>query len=159
VVHDLLRDGLGLRLDDASQVRAGRIAAVVLGLGAIGLGVLFEGVNVSFLVGWAFNVAASTNLPALVMLLFWRRTTRLGVIVSMSVGLGTSLGWILLSPDTLERVFGYTAAEATARSPVPFSQPAIVTVPLAFLALVVASLLGDRRPPAVRGHPAGDPSG
>ena len=34
--------------------------------------------NVTFLVGWAFNIAASANLPALVMLLFWKRTTQAG---------------------------------------------------------------------------------
>lgn len=145
VVYDLLRDGLRLELDDSAQVKAGRVAAVLLGAGAIALGVLFEGVNVSFLVGWAFNVAASANLPALVMLLFWRRTTKEGVIAAMAVGLASSLGWILASPDTLEKLFGYSAADAAASSPVPFSQPAIVTVPLGFAVLVCVSLMTSRR--------------
>jgi len=145
VVYDLLRDGLRLELDDSAQVKAGRAAAVLLGAGAIALGVLFEGVNVSFLVGWAFNVAASANLPALVMLLFWRRTTKEGVIAAMAVGLVSSLGWILASPDTLEKLFGYSAADAAAASPVPFSQPAIATVPLGFAVLVCVSLMTSRR--------------
>jgi cation/acetate symporter len=144
VVHDLMRDGLRIELDDAAQVRTGRIAAVVLGVGAIALGVLFEGVNVSFLVGWAFNVAASANLPALVMLLFWRGTTWQGVVASMSVGLLSSLGWILASPDTLEKLFGLSAARALDATLVPFSQPAIVTVPLGFAVLVVVSILTRR---------------
>jgi cation/acetate symporter len=102
--------------------------------------VLFEKMNVSFLVGWAFNIAASANLPALVMLLFWRRTTKQGVIAAMSVGLLSSLGWVLASADTIEKVYGFGAGEAQALAWVPFSQPAIVTVPLGFVVLIVVSL-------------------
>jgi cation/acetate symporter len=144
VAHDLLKDVFQLKLDDRGQVRAAKIASVALGLGAVGLGILFERMNLTFLVGWAFNVAASANLPALVMLLFWKRTTKEGIIAAMSVGLVTSLAWILGSADTLEKVFGYSAADASARALVPFSQPAIVTVPLGFLTLVVVSLLTPR---------------
>ncbi|MFM7050508.1 MAG: cation acetate symporter [Planctomycetota bacterium] len=145
VAHDLMKDVFKVGLDDRAQVRCGRIAAVALGLGSIALGIAFEKMNVSFLVGWAFNIAASANLPALVMLLFWRRTTREGVIAAMSVGLVSSLAWILCSSDTLEKVYGYSAADAAASALVPFSQPAIVTVPLGFATLVVVSLLSRPR--------------
>jgi cation/acetate symporter len=146
VVHDLLRDGFRWKMSDEQQVRVGKRVAVVLGAGAIVLGILFEKMNVTFLVGWAFNVAASANLPALAMLLFWKRTTKEGVIAAMSVGLVSSLAWILLSADTLEKVYGYSAADAAAASIVPFSQPAIVTVPLGFATLVAVSLVtGGRR--------------
>jgi cation/acetate symporter len=145
VAHDLLKDVFLLKLSDREQVRAGKIAAVGLGVIAIGLGVMFEKMNVTFLVGWAFNVAASANLPALVMLLFWARTTKQGIIASISVGLVSSLTWILLSADTLEKVYGYSATESLASSIVPFSQPAIVTVPLGFVVLVVVSLLTAQR--------------
>ncbi len=141
VAHDLLKDVFQMKLDDRGQVRAAKIASFVLGLGAVMLGILFERLNVTFLVGWAFNVAASANLPALVMLLFWKRTTKEGIIAAMSVGLVSSLAWILGSADTLEKVFGYPAAEAAASAIVPFSQPAILTVPLGFLTLVIVSLL------------------
>jgi cation/acetate symporter len=53
-----------------------------------------------------------------------------------------SLGWILLSADTFEKVYGLPRAD----SPVPFSQPGLVTIPLGFLVLVVVSLLSP--PPA-----------
>jgi cation/acetate symporter len=146
VAHDLLRDVMRIELDDGQQVKAARVAAVVLGAGSIVLGIVCEKMNVTFLVGWAFNVAASANLPSLVMLLFWRRTTREGIIAAMSVGLVSSLAWILLSPDTLEKVFGYSAVEAAELTIVPFSQPAIVTVPLGFAVLVAVSLLSRPRP-------------
>jgi cation/acetate symporter len=149
VAHDLLKDVLRWDLTDREQVRAGKIAAVALGLGAVVLGVLFEKMNVTFLVGWAFNIAASANLPALVMLLFWRRTTKQGVIAAISVGLVSSLCWVLGSADTMEKVYGFSATEAREAALVPFSQPAIVTVPLGFIVLVCVSLwTAPRRPPA-----------
>jgi cation/acetate symporter len=150
VAHDLLGHVLGVVRDEAHKVRCARLATIGLGAGAMGLGVLFAELNVSFLVGWAFNIAASANLPALVMLLYWSGTTRSGVIASILVGLATSLCWVLVSADALEKVFGLTAAEAAERTPVPFSQPALVTIPLSFATLVLVSLAtrGARRPEA-----------
>jgi cation/acetate symporter len=108
----------------------------------MGLGILFKDFNVGFLVGWAFNIAASANLPALVMLLFWKRTTAAGIIAAVTVGMVASLGWILLSADTFEKVYGLSRDLA----PVPFSQPGLVTIPLGFVVLVVVSLLTRPRP-------------
>ncbi len=51
-----------------------------------------KGMNVSFLVGLAFAVAASANLPAIVMLLFWKKTTAKGIAASIVVGIVASLG-------------------------------------------------------------------
>src|SRR5439155_15918787 len=65
VVHDLLTSVLRLKLTDHHKVRVGKLAAVIVGLIAIALGIWFKGFNASFLVGWAFSVAASANLPSL----------------------------------------------------------------------------------------------
>jgi cation/acetate symporter len=137
VAHDLAANVLRIPLTDYEKVRVGKIAAVGVGLIAIVLGILFERMNVSFLVGWAFSVAASANLPALVMLLFWPRTTKAGIIAAVVVGMVSSLAWILLSGDTFRDVYGLDPASA----PVPFSQPGIVTIPLGFITLIVVSLL------------------
>ena len=111
---------------------------------AIALGIVFEEMNVGYLVGWAFSVAASANLPALVMLLFWQRTTKQGVIAAVVMGMVSSLAWILLSQDTFTQVYGLTEGWLT-----PFSQPGIVTIPLGFLTLVVVSLMTPRHEDAV----------
>ncbi len=147
VAHDLMANFLKLKMDEFQQVRAAKIAAAGVGLLAIVLGILFAKVNVAFLVGWAFNIAASANLPALVMLLFWKRTTKEGIAAAVTVGMLASLGWILLSAQAYKDVYGLDPANAI----VPFSQPAIVTIPLGFLVLVVVSLLTQHRkanPPA-----------
>jgi len=137
VAHDLLTNVFKLRLGDHAMVRAGKIAAVVVGAIAMVLGVLFERMNVTFLVGWAFNIAASANLPALVMALYWKRATKQGIAAAILVGMVSSLGWILMSAQAFRDVYGLPVASAL----VPFSQPAIVTLPLGFLVLVVVSLL------------------
>lgn len=143
VAHDLLGGVMGFHFSEHDQVRVAKIAAVVVGAIAIVLGIQFQNLNVSYLVGWAFSIAASANLPALVMLLFWRRTTAAGIIASVVVGMFSSLGWILLSADTFSKVYGIDPAN----SPIPFSQPGIVTIPLALLTLVIVSLMTGNSPP------------
>ena len=140
VAHDLLGGVFGMELSGRMQVRVAKIAAVVVGGVAIVLGILFKEMNVGFLVGWAFSIAASANLPALVMLLFWKGTTKQGIVASILVGMTSSLGWILLSADTYKSVYGLDEADAI----VPFSQPGIITIPLAFVTLVVVSMMTKR---------------
>ena len=110
---------------------------MVVGLAAVWLGILFEKLNVTFLVGWAFNVAASANLPALVMMLFWPRTTKQGITAAILVGMASSLAWVLLSAQAYQDVYGLPPERAL----VPFSQPGLVTIPLGFVVLIVVSLL------------------
>jgi len=121
-------------------VRAGKISAFVIGGIAIMLGILFQGVNVTFLVGLAFAVAASANLPAIIMLLFWKKTTAKGIAASIMVGVVVSLLLIAFSPE-LYKIYGMNPADA----PVPINNPAIISVPLSFITLVVVSLLTQKR--------------
>ena len=137
VARDLATTVLGAAPDDRAQVRIARGAALALGAGAMALGLLFKNLNASFLVGWAFNVAASANLPALLMALFWKRATRQGIAAAILTGLASSLAWVLLSKDAFEKVYGLPGADALA----PFSQPAIVTIPLSAAAGIAVSLL------------------
>ena len=136
VAHDLMDNFLGIKMTDAGKVMAGKISAVVVGIIAIYLGIVFEGMNVSFLVGWAFAVAASANLPAILMLLFWKKTTAKGVAASIIVGLVSAMGLILISPDMWVR-YGMLPQNA----PISFNSPALVSIPLSFIALVVVSLM------------------
>ncbi|WP_029911555.1 cation acetate symporter [Pelobacter seleniigenes] len=139
IAHDLMDNFLGMQMTDRGKVRAGKISAIVIGCIAIYLGIVFEGMNVSFLVGWAFAVAASANLPAILMLLFWSKTTAKGVAASILVGLVSSLGLILVSPDMWVR-YGMLPADA----PVQFNSPALISIPLSFIALVLVSLMSQK---------------
>jgi cation/acetate symporter len=142
VAHDLATGLFKLQLNDHEKVRVGKIAAVIVGIIGIVLGIIFENFNVTFLVGWAFNVAASANLPSLVMLLFWKRTTKHGITASIFVGLFSSLTWVLCSGEAYDKIYGWNKADSF----LPFNQPALVTLPLAFIVLIVVSLFTP--PPA-----------
>ena len=147
VTHDLCSSYLGWEMTDTEKVRLAKISSVVVGCIAILLGIQFKGMNVGYLVGWAFSVAASANLPALVMILFWQKTTKEGVIAAIIVGMVSSLGWILLSADTFKDVYGLSGHPGF----VPFSQPGIVTIPLGFLTLVLVSMMTRKPEAAIAG--------
>ncbi|MDP3177746.1 MAG: hypothetical protein Q8M76_07570, partial [Spirochaetaceae bacterium] len=136
VAHDLMDRFGNMIKNDKHKVAAGKVAAFVVGGLAIVLGIIFKGMNVSFLVGLAFAVAASANLPSIVMTLFWKRTTSKGITASIIVGIVASIGLILLSP-TMYELYGLDPASA----PVPLKNPGIISIPASFLAIVVVSLL------------------
>ncbi|MEZ4386142.1 MAG: cation acetate symporter [Candidatus Krumholzibacteriia bacterium] len=141
VAHDLMDRYGGMNLTEHQKVKAGKVAAFVVGIVAIVLGIVFRGVNVSFLVGWAFAVAASANLPAILMLLFWKRTTAAGIVASIIVGIVAALGIILTGPAMFAGPYGLTAEDAWH----PLGQPGIISIPLSFLTLIVVSLVTENK--------------
>jgi len=92
-------------------------------------------------VGWAFAVAASANLPAILMLLFWPKTTAAGITSSIFVGIVAALGIILTGPAMFAGPYGKTAADALH----PLGQPGIISIPLSFLTLIVVSLATQKK--------------
>ena len=117
------------------EIRVARFATVGLALVAIVLGVAFKGQNVAFMVGLAFAIAASANFPALVLSVFWRRTSTAGAAASMVVGTLSTLSFIALSPAVQVDLLGKPDAWF------PLKNPALVTIPLSFLTGIVVSLL------------------
>jgi cation/acetate symporter len=140
VAHDLMDRFFGMNLSDHRKVAMGKVAAVSVGIIAIILGILFQGVNVTFLVGLAFAVAASANLPSIIMLLFWKKTTPQGIVASIFVGITLSIGIILFSPDLYE-LYGRPRADA----PIPFANPGIFSITASFITIVVVSLLTQKK--------------
>ncbi|MBM4096300.1 MAG: cation acetate symporter [Planctomycetes bacterium] len=139
VAHDLADRYLALALSDSSKIMLGKGAALGVGAVGIALGIVFKGMNVTFLVGLAFAVAGSANLPAIIMILFWPRVTSAGIIASITVGMISSLGLIALCPD-MWGLYGLPPSQA----PVPFSNPGIVSIPLSFITLVMVSLASTK---------------
>lgn len=140
VANDLVERGFGLSHSGAAKVLVAKAAAVTVGLVAIVLGILLKGMNVGFLVGWAFAVAASANFPSIIMVLFWKGTTSQGVVASILTGIVGSLGIILLGPDMFE-VYGLGREAAL----IPLGQPGLISMPLSFLVLIVVSLMTNGR--------------
>jgi cation/acetate symporter len=139
VAHDVwnsvLKRGEG---EERQEVRIGRIAAVSVGALAILLAILAgKGFNIQFLVGLAFSVAASANLPALLLSLTWRRFTTTGAVIGVAVGLVVSIVLIILSPT----VWPGPDSEG---GPFPLQNPAIVSIPLGFFACWLGTVLSSR---------------
>lgn len=139
IAHDFIDKYLQVKMTDKGKVTAGKISAICVGVFAITLGILFKGMNVSFLVGLAFAVAASANLPAILFLLFWKKTTAKGIAWSIIVGITSSIGIILFSPTMYEK-YGLIPKDA----PIPLDNPGIISIPLAVITLVTISLLTQK---------------
>ncbi len=134
VAHDLMDCFMGITMNSKEKVVVGRMSAFVVGCGAIYFGLIFEGMNVSYLAGLTFALAAAANLPALLMALFWSKTTGKAVVCSMLTGLFGSIVLILLSPEMYVR-YGRPAADA----PFALNNPALVMIPLSLLVLILVS--------------------
>lgn len=120
------------------EVKVARITAFVVGLLAIGIAiVLGPDVNVAFLVGLAFAVAASANLPVIVFSIFWRRFNTTGAVSGLGVGLLASILLIAVSPDFMENPL------------FPLKNPAIASIPIGFAAAIIGTLLGKNEPDAI----------
>ncbi|MBP0594974.1 cation acetate symporter [Paraburkholderia sp. LEh10] len=136
VSHDLYACWLARgNANEAREMRMSRYATLTLSVVAIGLGILFEHVNVAFLVGLVAAVAASANFPVLVSSIFWRGMTTRGAVVGGSLGLISSVLLTLLSKSVWVDVLHQ------AHAPVFLDNPALVSVPLAFAGIWVGSLL------------------
>ncbi|MCS5480463.1 cation acetate symporter [Corynebacterium sp. YIM 101645] len=139
VAHDVyssvFRDG---KATEEETVRVSRITVVILGLVSIVLGILAMQQNVAFLVSLAFAVAASANVPTILFSLYWRRFNTAGAVASMYTGVVSALVLIALSPAV--------SGAPTAMFPnadwsiFPLTSPGLVSIPLAFLAGIIATL-------------------
>ncbi|MFD2643640.1 cation acetate symporter [Pseudomonas japonica] len=134
ISHDLyvtvLKRG---QASEAEEMKVSRLAVVGLGLVAIALGILFEQVNIAFLVGLTFGIAASANFPVLIMAMYWKGLTTRGAICGGLAGLISSLTLVTLSPTVWVTVLGH------AQAIFPYDHPALFSMPLAFLVLVLVS--------------------
>lgn len=128
----------GRETTQEQEIRVAQIAAFVMGAVAILLAIKLQSVNVAFLVGLAFAVAASANLPAIVLALFWPRFNTFGAVCGLGVGLISSILLIVLSPS----VMGTEAKALIHAHPVfPLKNPGIVSIPLGFLGAIFGTLL------------------
>ncbi|MFF3285559.1 cation acetate symporter [Streptomyces sp. NPDC003023] len=127
-----------------SEVAVARVAAVCIGAVAIALGLLARDLNVAFLVGLAFAVAASANLPVLLYSLFWRNFTTRGAVWSVYGGLVPAVLLVLLSPVV-------SGGERSLFPGVdfqvfPLENPGLVSIPLGFLAGWIGTVVSSEPP-------------
>ena len=147
VAHDIwsnvVRSG---RDSEKEEVWVAKIAAVAIGAIAIAVAVIGgAGLNVSFMVGLAFAVAASANFPALLLALSWRRFNTTGAIVGVLTGVFSSVLLVIISP----KVWPGADSEGGAFGFYDLANPGIVSIPLGFIGCWVGTMLA-REPAAER---------
>ncbi|MGI4793019.1 MAG: sodium:solute symporter family transporter [Janthinobacterium lividum] len=146
VSHDLYANIICKgQADGRREVRVSKIATVVLGVIAVGLGIGFRNQNIAYLVALAISVAASSNFPLLLLAIYWRGLTTRGAVLGGSAGLVGSVALTVLGPAVWVKVLGY-AAPIVALDP-----PTLITMPLAFIVAIGVSLL-DHSSQAARDH-------
>lgn len=81
------------------QITAARVATGIVGALAIYVGIAAKGQNVAHLVALAFAVAASSNLPAVFLTLYWKKTNTWGIVSGMLVGAFSAIYLVMMSPN------------------------------------------------------------
>jgi len=100
MAHDLYVGVIrGEHVTPQEQVKAARIATVIVGAMAITIGIAAKGQNVAHLVALAFAVASSANFPCVLLTLYWKRCNTGGIIAGMVIGTLVSIGLVLVSPN------------------------------------------------------------
>jgi cation/acetate symporter len=143
VAHDvwsnIVRHG---RDSENEEVVIAKVAALAIGAIAIGIAVIGgEGLNVSFMVGLAFAVAASANFPALLLALTWRRFNTSGAITGVLFGVISSIALVIISPT----VWPGPDSEGGAFGFYDLANPAIISVPLGFIGCWLGTVLSSER--------------
>jgi cation/acetate symporter len=141
VAHDLWSNVVRYGRDsEKEEVWVAKIAAVGIGALAIVIAIIGgEGLNVSFMVGLAFAVAASANFPALLLALSWRRFNTAGAVTGVLFGVVSSIALVIISPT----VWPGADSEGGALSFYDLANPAIISVPLGFIGCWLGTVLSS----------------
>ncbi|MER7519849.1 cation acetate symporter [Streptomyces sp. NPDC126499] len=148
VAHDLYASLRRRHGKQYSEVTVARLAAAGIGVAAIGLGLLARDLNVAFLVGLAFAVAASANLPVLLYSLFWRRFTTRGAVWSVYGGLVPAVLLVVVSPvvsGSPDALFPGVDFQLF-----PLQNPGLLSIPLGFLAGWLGTVTSPEPPDEAR---------
>lgn len=140
VSHDLYANVLHKgQANEAEEIKVSKLTTLVLGLVAIGLGILFEKQNIAFMVGLAFSIAASCNFPVLFLSMYWSKLTTRGAVIGGWAGLITAVTLMILGPTVWVKVLGH--AEAI----FPYEYPALFSMAVAFIGIFFFSITDKSR--------------
>ena len=141
LAHDIYGRMLKPNSSPEQRLKAFKWAAVIIGVVSVGLGTQVEKLNINYLVGQAFAIAAASYFPLLFMSVWWRGMTMKGAATGMLVGGLMALGAITLT--TLSDVYAVQSlADFWVANPlvrILCEQPAIWAVPLSIILMIVVS--------------------
>lgn len=128
VSHDLYASVIKKgKANERDELRVSKITVIILGIVAIGLGILFEKQNIAFMVGLAFSIAASCNFPIIIISMYWDKLTTRGAMIGGWLGLSTAVILMILGPTIWVTILGH-------EKPIyPYEYPALFSMIAAFV--------------------------
>lgn len=128
VSHDLYASVIKKgKANERDELRVSKITVIILGIVAIGLGILFENQNIAFMVGLAFSIAASCNFPIIIISMYWDKLTTRGAMIGGWLGLSTAVILMILGPTIWVTILGH-------EKPIyPYEYPALFSMIAAFV--------------------------
>ncbi len=133
----------------AQQVRMAKIATIVMAIGVM-LVALLKLALVAQLVALAFSIAGSTIFPLFLLGIWWSRSNQAGGIASLTVGFSfTAVAMIYFVCGKFQVALPGAAFIGYWLNPWYF---AWIAAPLAILANIVFSLMGEETPMEIKKH-------
>ena len=160
LAHDVYGRMLNPKASPEQRMKMFKWCAVLIGGVAVLLGSFVEPLEINFMVGQAFAIAAASYFPLLFMAVWWRKLTMKGAATGMLTGgLSALVGISLTSFSTLASAPGKTGELFALFKPlndfwathpllrILCEQPAIWAVPLAIILMIVISKLTSKDVP------------
>ena len=122
---------------DKEVVRVSRIAAVVLGVLGVLLGIVFKGQNIAYMIVLPFTVSSTVFFPILFLSMYWRPLTTTGVVVGGWTGLAVGVVLLAVGPTIWHEILGHP-------TPIfPYKYPALFSITTSFVVIMLVSLLDN----------------
>jgi cation/acetate symporter len=138
VSHDLYASVIKRgQVNEAQEMKISKIATVILGVIAIGLGIAFEKQNIAFMVGLAFAIAASANFPVLFLSMYWSKLTTRGAFIGGGIGLITAVVLVVIGPTVWVAILGNAEPIFSSK------YPALISVTVAFVGIWFFSIIDN----------------
>lgn len=140
IYGEIIKNG---KLTEKQQVVAARTGSISIAIVSIILALFAQSLNVSFLVSFAFCIGASANLPVILYTIYWKKFNSTGAVMAMVTGLVSCLILGAMGPNVWSPIEG--AAIFVGEPLVPLAVPAIITIPLGFIAGYLGSVLSTSK--------------
>ena len=137
--HDLYYKMLDPNASTARRVTISKALLLVVALAAAYVAAQ-KPADILFLVSAAFSFAAAAFFPALVLGIFWKRTTGIAASLGMVAGLGVTVYYMVTTQPWLRGIFGVTSPIELWWGIQPISA-GLFGVPVGFAVIVLLSLV------------------